>query len=507
MSDLELRARVQRRLGTTLRGKYVLEEVIGVGGMAAVYRARHRNGSRVAIKMLHLQFSFDEEMRTRFVREGYIANGVDHTGVVRAIDDDIAEDGSVFVVMELLEGETVHALWERSGCVLPPADVVRLTLDLLDVLVAAHTRTIVHRDLKPENIFVTREGVLKVLDFGIARWQEAHGSLTQSGMTMGTPAFMSPEQALGKRDQIDGRSDLWSVGATMFTLLSGRYVHEGESFQEMAVLAATQPAPALRSVRQDVPVPLAAVVDRALAMSRHDRWPSAGMMKRALEDAWALCRLGPVTRPSAAPPSLDHDETRELRRPDDEPPGAVADSDEETRELVKAPVVEAASVRAPGVHSTTAGFSSRRLLEPSRRTPVRRRLAIAASLLALGATAVIWLATRSTPDDPPGATATSAQSQAQPLAAPSPPIAIATATATATATTTTTTTTTTTGSGGLPLATAGDAPSTFAPAAGATAPKHPDKSPRPKPASSSKPPAKGVGAPSPSATSGDIFAP
>ena len=367
MPDVELRAR--QRLGTVLKGKYRLDGVLGVGGMAAVYRATHRNGNRVAIKMLHLEFSLDEEMRARFVREGYVANGVDHPGVVRVIDDDVHDDGSVFVVMELLEGETLHARWARMGSKLPVAEVVRLTLDLLDVLIAAHVRTIVHRDIKPENLLITREGQLKVLDFGIARWREVAGSPTQSGMTLGTPAFMSPEQALGKSKEIDGRSDLWSVGATMFTLLSGQFVHEGETFQEMAVRAATRPASPLSTVSPETPAPIAAVVDRALLAVREQRWPSALAMKRALEDAWTRCDPhgseglparalagldGEDERAPEVDDTLDHD-TLDVDRDD-------ALSNDETRELP----------RSEGTSAEARPLATRPELPAPRRHPVPR---------------------------------------------------------------------------------------------------------------------------------------
>jgi serine/threonine-protein kinase len=191
--------------------------------MASVYEAVHRNGNRVAIKMLHPHLSINADLRSRFLREGYAANRVNHQGAVRVLDDDMTEDGSVFLVMELLKGETLDARWETRGSRLAHREVCEHAHQLLDVLAAAHGQGVVHRDIKPENLFLTTDGVLKVLDFGIARLRDASGAegATQTGRMIGTPAFMPPEQALGRSRQIDGQTDLWAVGATMFTLVSG----------------------------------------------------------------------------------------------------------------------------------------------------------------------------------------------------------------------------------------------------------------------------------------------
>ena len=132
--------------------------MLGVGGMAAVYAATHRNGNRVAVKMLHAEISADPDIRQRFLREGYVANKVGHPGAVNVSDDDIAEDGACFLVMALLEGETVEARRERKGGTLGTVDTLSIMEQVLDVLAAAHAEGIIHRDLKPENLFVTRDG-------------------------------------------------------------------------------------------------------------------------------------------------------------------------------------------------------------------------------------------------------------------------------------------------------------------------------------------------------------
>src|SRR5262245_6510777 len=162
--------RARARIGAVLRGKWRIDRLLGVGGMAAVYAGTHRNGKRGAIKMLHLELSTDGDARTRFLREGYLANRVAHPGAVSVLDDDTAEDGSAFLVMELLEGKSVAEIVEaRQGRRLGVSETLRILDQLLDVLIAAHEKGIVHRDLKPENMFLTNDGQLKVLDFGIAR--------------------------------------------------------------------------------------------------------------------------------------------------------------------------------------------------------------------------------------------------------------------------------------------------------------------------------------------------
>jgi eukaryotic-like serine/threonine-protein kinase len=284
-SDKHAKARV----GTVINQKYRLERLIGSGGMASVFQAVHQNnGSRVAIKMLHAHLAIDAELRPRFLREGYVANKVEHRGAVRVIDDDETEDGAVFLVMELLDGETLNARFERSGQKLPAPEVCELAYQLLDVLAAAHAKGVIHRDIKPENLFLTDDGVVKVLDFGIARLREAghaHGA-TQTGRMIGTPAFMPPEQALGRSTQIDGQTDLWAVGATMFTLLSGQYVHEAETMEEMLIHAGSRQARPIAKASPSLPPAIASVVDRALMFAREDRWTNARAMEGAIEDAY-----------------------------------------------------------------------------------------------------------------------------------------------------------------------------------------------------------------------------
>jgi serine/threonine-protein kinase len=254
--------------------------------MSSVYAAVHRNGNRVAIKVLSPELTANLAVRQRFLREGYAANRVGHEGAVKVLDDDVAAGELVFLVMELLEGETLAARAQRLGRKLPPAEVATAASALLEVLACAHANGIVHRDVKPANVFLTRTGRLKLLDFGIASLAEMSGGAggTRPGSRMGTPGFMAPEQARGRWHEVDARTDIWAVGAAMFSLLAGRPVHAGETEDEAIIAAATTPAPSLAVVEGGLPHALVAVVDRALHLDPAQRWQSAAQCRAALEE-------------------------------------------------------------------------------------------------------------------------------------------------------------------------------------------------------------------------------
>ncbi|UQA58466.1 serine/threonine-protein kinase [Polyangium aurulentum] len=316
--DASLRAAA--RVGQILRGKWRLDRLLGIGGTACVYAATHRNGQRGAVKLLRPEHAGDEEARQRFLREGYVANRVAHPGAVAVLDDDIAEDGSPFLVMELLDGDTLEQrASKRPGHRLTPAEVAFVADRLLDVLAAAHDKGIVHRDIKPENVFLTRAGEVRILDFGIARIHEAQhgpGRLTEVGSVMGTPAFMPPEQALGHTATIDARTDIWALGAVLFYALTGRVIHEADTVNKVLLSAMTRPAPQLASILQGLPSPFCEVIDRALAFQQKDRWQDARSMQRALRAVIPSLPPGMpgleaagATALSSTAPALAHDAT------------------------------------------------------------------------------------------------------------------------------------------------------------------------------------------------------
>ena len=283
-----------RWVGRILRDKWRIDGRIARGGVGTVWVATHKNnGNHVALKVLHPEFSRDADTRSRFLQEGYAANQVNHPGVVRILDDDMTEEGLAFLVMELLEGELLERRRMRKGGRLPLAEVYELGDQLLDVLAAAHDKGIVHRDIKPDNLFITNEGKLKVLDFGFAQMKTGfRKEQTATGFLLGTPGFMSPEQAVGNRAQVDAQTDVWAVGATLFTCLSARPVHDGESAAEMLVAAANFPARSLASVASGLPPKLVEVVDHALAFEKTHRWPNARAMQGALRQIPGRQSLG-----------------------------------------------------------------------------------------------------------------------------------------------------------------------------------------------------------------------
>jgi serine/threonine protein kinase len=293
--------RLQARVGSTINGKYKLERLLGLGGMAAVYSATHRNGDRVALKVLHAELSRMEDIRARFLREGYVANKIGHAGVVRVIDDDVAPDGCVYLVMELLEGQTLEHYRQSQGGKLPPGETLTLVGDVLDVLTAAHMQRIIHRDIKPDNVFLTTSGVTKLMDFGIARLLDASHA-TATGALMGTPAFMSPEQAGGRTKEIDARTDVWSAGALLFVLLTGQEVHRARTGAEQMIYAATQPARSITTLVPDLSPEVAHVIDVALAFDMRSRWQTAGAMRNALRYASGRTSNAPFAAAVVTPP-------------------------------------------------------------------------------------------------------------------------------------------------------------------------------------------------------------
>jgi eukaryotic-like serine/threonine-protein kinase len=277
----------RKRLGRTIKGKWRLDRLIGVGGMAAVYAATHRNGARVAIKMLHPTISASQQIRARFIREGYLANKVDHPGVVRVLDDDVDDtDQSAFLVMDLVVGSTLaERAMER---LLDAGEVLDVAEQVLLVLHAAHEKSIVHRDLKPDNLLVDKDGKIHVLDFGIARLlDDVSGSATstKTGTAFGTPGFMAPEQALGKTAQISARTDLYALGATLFALVCGDFVHAAENPQELLVLVATQPARSLAELAPHMHPDVVAIIDKSTRNIPDERWSSAAAMLDAVRSA------------------------------------------------------------------------------------------------------------------------------------------------------------------------------------------------------------------------------
>jgi eukaryotic-like serine/threonine-protein kinase len=263
------------RVGSYVAEKWRLEELIAHGSVAATYRAQHRNGLTSAIKIVHRSHSQPRPAVERYIREAHLANRVRHPGVERVFDDGMTEDGCPFLIMEYLEGVSLELHRVSAGGKLLLTEAQAIMDRLLDVLVAIHGAGVVHRNLKPSNVFLTTERRLVLTDFGRARFLDIDPNAPWSieEWTSGAPAYMPPEQACGRRSEVDERSDVWATGAILFTLLSGRRVHRGKTALEKLASAQTK--------RARIDPALAAVVDRALAFEKRDRFPSASEMRHA----------------------------------------------------------------------------------------------------------------------------------------------------------------------------------------------------------------------------------
>jgi eukaryotic-like serine/threonine-protein kinase len=280
-----------RRIGTSV-GEWRIERVLGIGGMGTVFAGRRSYGMTAALKVLHPHFSEVPEVRKRFLREGPLGRALATIaplcdGIPQVYEGGLAENGAVYLAMELLSGESARARLERLGP-LPVAEVLGLADQVLSVLLIAHTYGIIHRDLKPDNLHIGEDGRVKVLDFGIARVLDPlpegvpvlpDKTATRAGMALGTYHYMAPEQAAGSIADIDGRTDIFGLGATLFELLSGRTIHDDLPGSQLLVAAATRRAPPLASVAPELPANVCAVVDRSLAFHKTERYPSASGMR------------------------------------------------------------------------------------------------------------------------------------------------------------------------------------------------------------------------------------
>lgn len=294
-------AKQHELVGAILSRKYPLKRVIGSGGMGTVFESMNPDDGRaVAVKLLGLDFRDDAGVRGRFLDEGRMCQRLIHPNIVRVFDVAEAEDGTPYIVMELLEGVPLSA-YTRSGVRVPLAQAATILQGILAGLGAAHAQGIVHRDLKPENVVLSREQsgtfTAKILDFGIAKVMDAAGGMgskTRTGVLLGTPAYMSPEQIKNAKD-VDARSDLWSAGVLLYEMLTGRVAFPAptEYARLSAVLNAT-PAP-VESIDPQL-TRLSAVVQLAMQKDRTQRYQSALEMARALAGAMGegTAAAGPV---------------------------------------------------------------------------------------------------------------------------------------------------------------------------------------------------------------------
>ncbi len=276
------------RPGVVVAESYEVTRLLGQGGMGAVWEAKHLRlpDKRVVIKVL-LHGAADAIALARFRREAEIASRLGHPNIVQVLDFNALPDGTPYIVLELLQGESLAARLHRGR---PSFDQTTAIVGQIgSALAAAHREGIVHRDLKPDNIFLCPtdlggeiRDVVKVLDFGISKIRNAKTVLTQDSALIGTPQYMAPEQATGRNDEIDARTDIFAFGAIVFEMLAGRPPFHGDTLASVIHAVVYAPAPSLTEVAPETPLAVAAAVERALAKDRDARFPDVGAFVKAV---------------------------------------------------------------------------------------------------------------------------------------------------------------------------------------------------------------------------------
>ncbi len=279
-------------VGKVFEKKYRLVRLLGEGGMGAVYEAEHTILNRtVAVKVMHPVIATNPIAVDRFFREAQAASAIGHPNIIEIFDVGKDDDGEVFMVMELLRGESLEALLDKRGR-LPAPRTIEIILQVLSALHAAHHKGIIHRDLKADNVFLAVDARLreevKILDFGIAKVQgsdfDTDMGLTKTGTVLGTPHYLSPEQARGGKN-IDHRIDIWTVGVLMYEMLTGEMPFEGENYNEiLSKVLMDEPTP-INELVPEVPQGLVAVVEKALTKDRDERYVTVSEM---IEDLMKL---------------------------------------------------------------------------------------------------------------------------------------------------------------------------------------------------------------------------
>jgi serine/threonine-protein kinase len=295
------------RTDTVLRNTYKIVSVLGRGGMGAVYLAQHLRlpGKQVAVKVLRGGDQVTQEIFTRFRREAEIASRLGHPNIVEVLDYDTLEDGTPFLVLEFLRGESLQSRLERGR--LPLGEVFSYTRQMGSALQAAHGAGIVHRDLKPANVFLVPTdsgGVVgqrvKLLDFGISKVLSSETLQTQEQTLIGTPQYMSPEQAMGKNREIDARTDIFALGCIVYEMLTGKPVFGAGSLAQMIFRVVYEPADPLGPLCPEAPAHTIAAVERALAKRAEDRFPDVASFVEALTGS-PLHTLSPQSGAQPAP--------------------------------------------------------------------------------------------------------------------------------------------------------------------------------------------------------------
>jgi serine/threonine-protein kinase len=277
LTEVQAGAEDDELVGQTIASSYTIVRVLGEGGMGRVYEARHTriSGKRFAVKMLHPEYARQPEVLTRFQREAEAAATIQSPYVVDVYDVDRTADGRAFLVAEFLEGKELGNHLDEVGK-MPVGAAVRIVRQICKALAAAHDRGVIHRDMKPENVFLTGDPsapIAKVIDFGISKVGDKPGTaLTKTGMIMGTPSYMAPEQARGER--VDHRADIYAVGAILYCALTGqRPFDRGDPTATLTAVLTSDPPPP-RSLEPSIPTPLEMIIQRAMSKRPEDRYQS-----------------------------------------------------------------------------------------------------------------------------------------------------------------------------------------------------------------------------------------
>ncbi|HSN30353.1 MAG TPA: serine/threonine-protein kinase, partial [Kofleriaceae bacterium] len=280
----------QELVGATLSGRYTVTRKIGQGGMGAVYEAKHTAiGGRFAVKVLLDKYAKRDAIVARLKQEAQLATSLDHEHIIRVTDFGSTDDGRTFVVMEFLEGESLAELLARES-MLPEQRILRIASQAASALAAAHAKGIVHRDIKPENLFIIKrkeQDFVKIVDFGISKnlrasdEQEEAPRLTQTGMVLGTPLYMSPEQARGDED-LDHRVDIYALGVIMYEAIAGRVPFAGTNYLSVISQVLNEDPKPVREIRPDVSEELEAIIAKAMAKDRTQRYEDADAMLQDL---------------------------------------------------------------------------------------------------------------------------------------------------------------------------------------------------------------------------------
>jgi len=301
--------------GTVVAGTYEIVRLLGQGGMGAVWEAKHLRlpDKRVVVKVL-LFGTTDAVTLARFRREAEIASRLGHPNIVQVFDFNTLPDGAPFIVLELLQGESLAARLARGRPTF--TETLAIVTQIGSALAAAHREGVVHRDLKPDNIFLCPtpldgeiRDVAKILDFGISKLRGAKTVLTQDAALIGTPQYMAPEQATGRNDDIDARTDIFAFGAIVFEMLAGRPPFLGDTLAAVIHAVVYAPTPPLRELAPETPPAVAAAVERALAKERDARFPDVGsfvkaVTARSLETAPTLA-ASPAVKPAPPPQATE----------------------------------------------------------------------------------------------------------------------------------------------------------------------------------------------------------